>query len=116
MQDDQLRSVLDLSLELGVDGWILTNTTLDRPEGITFPKEGGLSGQPLAPKAKSLLHDSITHLGDRKKDQLIISTGGVMTPEDAFERLRSGANLVQAYSALVFEGPTFFRQVAAKAN
>ena len=48
----------------------------------------------------------------RKKELLIVSTGGVLTPEDVFERLSLGANLVQVYSALVFSGPNFFQNVS----
>jgi dihydroorotate dehydrogenase len=99
-----------------VDGWTLTNTTTERPEGSPFPKEGGLSGRPLTKRSKHLLDETVKILGDRKDSQLIVSVGGVMSPEEAFDRLRLGANLVQVYSALIFEGPFFFREAAEIAN
>ncbi len=51
-------------------------------------------------------------LGDRKAGKLVVSVGGVMNGQDVKERLAAGADLVQVYSALIFEGPYFFRKVA----
>ena len=115
ISNEELKHILDVSLELKIDGWILTNTTSDRKDS-PFPKEGGVSGQPLHERSKSLLKEAIKILGANKGDRLLISTGGIMTPEDAFERLRLGADLVQVYSSLIFEGPYFFRNVADKAS
>lgn len=113
--DDEVKQVIDISCELGIDGWIFSNTTTAR-DGVDFPEEGGVSGSPLAERSKKLLSIAVDHLGDRRKNKLIVSTGGVMSPEDVFERLEMGADLVQTYSALVFNGPFFFREVADKAN
>ncbi|MCB0422766.1 MAG: quinone-dependent dihydroorotate dehydrogenase [Bdellovibrionales bacterium] len=112
---EQLKSIIEISCELGIDGWILTNTTLER-KGVSFPSEGGVSGVPLAERSKEVLKQAVAILGERRKNKLLVSTGGVMTPEDVFERLEMGADLVQTYSALVFNGPFFFREVADKAN
>lgn len=115
MEDDILYSVLDTAIDCGIDGFILTNTTLDRPNGIHFPTEGGMSGKPLAHKSKMILQKTIQHLGPQKKDLLIVSAGGIMTPNDVFERLKLGADLVQIYSALIYHGPSIFRDTARKA-
>ncbi len=115
MSADQLKSCLDTSLKLGINGWILTNTTAARAENSTFPTDGGVSGKALAKKSKEFLKLTIDHLGDSKKDKLVISTGGILSPEDVFERIELGADLVQVYSALIFSGPNFFRKVADKA-
>lgn len=96
----------------GVDGFILTNTTLSRPDNIPFPAEGGLSGAPLKDLSIKCLQTALTALGPRRAGKLIVSVGGVMTGADVFERLNLGADLVQVYSALVLEGPGFFRKVA----
>lgn len=112
MSDTDFRTALDVSFSLGIDGWILTNTTLSRDAGLHFPAEGGVSGQPLTDRSKTLLKLAVDHLGDRRAGKLLISVGGVMTPQDVFERLRLGAQLVQVYTALVFEGPKFFLKVA----
>ncbi len=116
LTDDGLAAVLDTSLELGIDGWILTNTTQGAREGLPFPAEGGVSGRPLAATSKRLLARAVAHLGSRRQDRLIISVGGVLTPQDVFERLEMGADLVQVYAALLFSGPFFFRQVADHAS
>ena len=104
--------IIDQSLEAGIDGWCVSNTTSRRPVENLFPSHGGLSGKLLAPISLSLLKTLKNHLTKNKvQDKLIVSCGGVLTPEDVFERLREGAHLVQVYSALVFKGPSFFKQV-----
>ncbi|MBC7370594.1 MAG: quinone-dependent dihydroorotate dehydrogenase [Bdellovibrionaceae bacterium] len=116
LDDEALESALITAVKLGIDGFVLTNTTLARPAGIEFPAEGGLSGAPLKPLAKEILRKSLNILGERRKGKLIVSVGGVMTAEDVFERLQMGADLVEIYSALIFEGPGFFRDVAGRYN
>ncbi len=111
LADSDLETVLRVSMEHGVSGWILTNTTLSRPRGINFPETGGLSGAPLRELSESCLKKTVKFLGPQKKNHLIISVGGVLTPEDVMARLDMGADLVQTYSALVYQGPYFFRQV-----
>lgn len=116
MTDADFSSTLLISCELGVDGWIITNTTLARQTGLNFPKEGGVSGRPLADRSKELLKIAVKTLGEKSKTKLLISVGGVLSAEDVFERLRLGAQLIQVYSALIFEGPSFFRKVAEQAD
>ncbi len=115
MDEEQMAQVLELSLELGLDGWILTNTSTALRQGLSFPREGGVSGGPLAPLARERLIFATKILGPRRNGRLLISCGGVLSAEDVFDRLELGAQLVQVYSALVFQGPSFFRQVAQKA-
>lgn len=109
---EQLRGVLMASHALGVDGWVLTNTTTHREVSSPFPPEGGVSGAPLKSRSIQVLKDSITILGSARQDQLIISCGGVLSAEDVQERLNYGADLVQVYSALVLNGPGFFLKLA----
>ncbi len=113
-EDNDLLIVVDTAIHSGMNGFILTNTTLQRSPEMTFSSEGGVSGSPLAERSKLVLQKVISHLGSRKKDFLVISVGGVMTPTDVEERLQLGADLVQVYSALIFEGPLFFRKVAKR--
>lgn len=95
-----------------VDGYILTNTTRSRPNGIAFPSEGGLSGRPLCGRSLASLKVLVNHLGASAGDRpLVISVGGISSAEDIRERLDAGADLVQVYSALVFEGPLFFQRL-----
>jgi dihydroorotate dehydrogenase len=114
LQQEQLEDAVFVAVDLGIDGFVLTNTTLGRPEGIQFPAEGGLSGAPLKTAACETLRKTLDLLGKRRGDKLIVSAGGILSPEDVFERLQMGADLVEIYSALIFEGPGFFHQVAGR--
>jgi dihydroorotate dehydrogenase len=114
MSEELFTSSLDACLDSGASGFILTNTTTMRPEDCPFPKEGGLSGKSLAGLSKKHLALAVKHLGPRRDGLLLISVGGVMTAEDVIERLQMGADLVQSYSALIFHGPGFFREIAEK--
>jgi dihydroorotate dehydrogenase len=95
---------------------VLTNTTLSRPNGCHFPVEGGLSGAPLKELSKRALQVAVESLGKKREGLLIVSAGGVLSPEDVAERLQMGADLVQIYSALVFHGPSFFHDVSRRFN
>ena len=112
MEEGELAQTLEISMALGIDGWILTNTSQSIRDNLSFPKEGGVSGQPLAGRSRQLLQRTIEILGDRRSDKLLISVGGILNADDVTERLELGADLVQVYSALIFEGPRFFRRVA----
>ncbi|MBK9323317.1 MAG: quinone-dependent dihydroorotate dehydrogenase [Bdellovibrionaceae bacterium] len=114
LDTESLEQAINTAVELGVDGFVLTNTTLARPNNIPFPPEGGLSGLPLKTQSCEVLRKSLQILGSRRQGKLIVSVGGVMSPEDVFERLQIGADLVEIYSALIFEGPGFFRDVASR--
>lgn len=116
IDQDLLRQTLETCVELGLDGYVLTNTTLHRPEGCSFPMEGGLSGAPLKDLSLQALQMAAEVLSKCEQKPLIVSCGGVMSPKDVFERLQLGADLVEIYSALVFEGPSFFGNVAKAAQ
>jgi dihydroorotate dehydrogenase len=94
---------------LGLDGFVVSNTTLAREPGSPFPAEGGASGAPLAARSKAALHAVVRALGAQRGDKLIVSVGGIDSVDDIRERRAMGADLVQVYTALVFEGPGFFR-------
>jgi dihydroorotate dehydrogenase len=114
LADADVDAVADLALELGLDGIIATNTTISRTGLATDPAEveaaggGGLSGPPL--KRRSL--EVLRRLRDRAGDRLVlISVGGIENADDAWERLRAGATLVQAYTALIYGGPLWPRTI-----
>ena len=114
LEKNQLEEALDAGTSASVQGFIFTNTTTYRPTNCNFPKEGGLSGRDLAQKSKNILQHAIQYLGEKRKNLLLISAGGVLDAEEVAERLKIGADLVQVYSALVFQGPRFFQNVAQK--
>ncbi len=121
LADAAFAEVLDTSLAAGVDGWIISNTTTAREinpvtQAPYFEAAGGVSGRPLAQRSLFLLKSAVNHLGARRGDRLLISAGGVSSPEDVFERLALGADLVQIYSALIFSGPGFLKKVAVAAE
>lgn len=116
LEASEIKSIIDTSVRCNLDGFVLTNTTLSRTTQKTFPSTGGISGKPLQDLSKKSLQIVCNHLGAEKSKKLIISAGGVMTAEDVFERIDRGADLVEVYTALIFEGPQFFREVARKFN
>lgn len=112
LETEDLISVVECCLQHKIDGFILTNTTLSR-EGLTYyPSEGGASGKPVAELSKKALKTVVGLCLREKTKKIIISAGGVMTAADVFERIELGADLVQVYTALIFEGPGFIRKVS----
>lgn len=114
MSQEEIQTCIQVSAELDIDGWIITNTTLDRTHAPQFPPEGGVSGRVLAERSLEVLAQVMSVLGNAKKDRLVISVGGVSSASDVKERLDKGADLVQVYSALVFQGPYFFKKTLKK--
>ena len=92
-------------LEAEIDGIILSNTTLERPESLpeNFRKEmGGLSGKPLTNKST----DIIRNFYQLTKGQIpIVGVGGISSAQDAYDKICAGASLIQIYSGLIFDGP-----------
>ncbi len=114
LDDDEIEAVALLAVELGLDGVIATNTTISRA-GLTTPADvvaaagaGGLSGAPL--KARSLEALRIVRRVV-PADFCVISVGGVETAADVQERLDAGATLVQGYTAFLYRGPFWGRQI-----
>ncbi|MCA9839573.1 MAG: quinone-dependent dihydroorotate dehydrogenase, partial [Trueperaceae bacterium] len=105
---EQADEILALLEKYDLSGLIATNTTLSR-EGLTNPLDeaGGLSGKPL--KARSL--EWLTYLRSQTKTLPIISVGGIASVSDVYERLEAGANLVQLYTSLIYEGPFLLKQL-----
>jgi dihydroorotate dehydrogenase len=107
MDMDTLSMVFEISQPF-VNGWILTNTTKSRFVGSHFPKDvGGVSGYPLKEISKDALKIALKY---KTKDKLIVSVGGIDNEAEILERINMGADLVQFYSALVFNGPFFFQK------
>lgn len=106
---DLLRSV-DAAVEGGAAGVIATNTTVSRPpiQGRFATEAGGLSGAPLKNTANTVCKELYRHLRGRVP---IVGVGGIFTTDDAYERIRAGATLVQVYTALVYEGPGMIQRV-----
>jgi len=112
MSDDELKSVADTLLKHNFDAVIATNTTISR-EGVehsVFASEaGGLSGSPVRDKATHVIRTLAEHLQGKMP---IIGVGGIMTGEDAAEKLQAGASLVQLYTGFIYRGPELVAEAA----
>jgi dihydroorotate dehydrogenase len=114
LADADIDAVADLALELALDGIIATNTTISRaglatPESaVTALGAGGLSGAPLKQRSLDVLKRLRARVGTKL---LLVAVGGIETADDAWARIRAGATLVQAYSAFIYGGPTWPKQV-----
>lgn len=105
LTDEQLADVAACLIECKVDGVILGNTTLDRPDYLPanfYEQQGGLSGRPLTDKSTGIIKRFYKHTNGQLP---IIGAGGISSAEDAYAKIRAGASLVQLYTALVFQGP-----------
>ncbi|WP_408895485.1 quinone-dependent dihydroorotate dehydrogenase [Nocardioides sp. R1-1] len=116
LSDEDVLAVADMALDLGLAGIIATNTTISR-EGLRTPAAeveavgaGGLSGAPLTRRSTEVLRLLRGRVGP---ELTLVGVGGIGTPEQARERLAAGADLVQAYSALIYGGPMWPRRILA---
>jgi dihydroorotate dehydrogenase len=114
LADEEVRRICALVLRLGLDGIIATNTTVSR-EGLKTPAAeveakgaGGLSGAPLAARSLEVLR---LIRAEVPAELCVVSVGGVETAADVQDRLDAGATLVQGYSAFIYRGPFWARQV-----
>ena len=104
LADEDIVAIVELTKELGLAGVVATNTTINHDLG-----EGGVSGAPLLPRALEVVSLVARHLAD---DQILIGTGGISSPEDALRMISAGADLVEAFSAFIFEGPSWPGEVS----
>lgn len=109
MSEEEAHSLVDILLELEIDGVIATNTTLERQavQGHKFADEaGGLSGAPL----KGQAHKICQILNQRIQGRMaLIGVGGIESAEDAAQRMQAGADLLQIYSGFIYQGPALIR-------
>ncbi len=101
---DQIDDVIALVQKHGIAGIVATNTTVDHPT----PPEGGLSGAPLRARAT----ECIRHVSRQTHGKLpIIGVGGVFTAEDAYEKIREVASLIEVWTGMIYEGPAIVRNI-----
>ena len=109
----ELREIARAAASIPVDGIIATNTTISRDAVAGHPRAqetGGLSGRPLFAKSTAVVRTLRQELGPAMP---IIGVGGVASAEDAWTLRQAGADLVQAYTALVYRGPRLVHELAA---
>ena len=110
LDNTQLDDIIQLVIDLNIDGVIATNTTTSRDGLVSKYKEetGGLSGMLLKEKSNLIISYLSKKLGDNFP---IIGVGGVMSPQDAIEKFESGADLVQLYTGFIYEGPGLIKNI-----
>ncbi len=112
LDEAHIRDLSRVFLDGGLDGLIATNTTLDRTAVADHPRAaeaGGLSGKPVLQKSNEVLRAFSSHLGNQVP---IIGVGGIFSVEDAREKIRAGAALVQIYTSFIYQGPALVRALA----
>lgn len=109
---EDLEATVVGALQAGADGIVATNTTVSRPGSLRSKRaveQGGLSGRPLFALALETVRRTREVLG---RGPVLIGVGGISSTRDAAAMFEAGADLVQVYSALVFEGPSLVARLA----
>ena len=111
---EALDEILELVAPRNIAGIVATNTTIARPQTSDaklqkiYAETGGLSGRPLRARSTEV----VRHLYKQTKGKLpIIGVGGIFDADDAWEKITSGASLVQVYTGMVYEGPSVARKI-----
>jgi len=103
--------IVRAAIDHRIDALIVSNTTVSRPPLTSRPKDeqGGLSGVPI----KALALGTLRRFRRASAGEIpLIGVGGIASADDAWERIRAGASLVQLYTAMVYEGPGIARRIA----
>ncbi len=114
LTQEQVDDVIDLAMEIKLDGLVATNTTISR-EGLITPANriemmgaGGLSGLPVKKRSTKM----VQYITEKTKGALpLIASGGIFTSEDAREKLDAGASLVQVWTGFIYEGPAIVKKI-----
>ncbi len=111
---EQLDEVIDLALEIKLDGFVAANTTIRRDQLTTHVSRltqigaGGLSGLPLKHRSTEI----VKYINQKTNGKIpVIASGGIFTGEDAKEKLDAGASLVQVWTGFIYEGPGIVKQI-----
>ena len=111
LQPGDPERIVKAAIDHGIDALIVSNTTVSRPplRSKRAGENGGLSGAPL----KGLALDALRKFRSAGGGEIpLIGVGGIANADDAWERIRAGASLVQLYTAMVYEGPGIARRIA----
>ncbi len=111
---EQIDDIIDVLVDTPLDGIVATNTTTSR-EGLNTPAEqiekigaGGLSGRPLKKRALEI----VRYVHEKTEGRYpIIGVGGIMNEQDALDMLHAGADLIQIYTGMIYEGPSLVRRI-----
>ena len=114
LTNEQLDDIIEIVFDTNLAGIVATNTTISR-ENLSAEKEkidaignGGLSGKPLTKKSTEI----IKYIAEKSEHKIpIIAVGGIMTADDAIEKLNAGASLVLLYTGFIYEGPNLIKEI-----
>jgi len=114
LSEEQLDDIIDIVNQTKIAGVIATNTTISRDDLVTSKEEiesigaGGLSGKPV----KNMSTEVIRYLKQKSNNAFpVIGAGGIHSAEDAVEKLKAGADLVQVYTGFIYEGPSVAKRI-----
>lgn len=114
LTQEQIDDVIDLAMEIKLDGLVASNTTISREGLVTHHSKieaigsGGLSGLPL----KSRNTEIVKYICDKAKGKIpVIASGGIFTGADAKEKIDAGASLVQVWTGFIYEGPAIVKRI-----
>jgi dihydroorotate dehydrogenase len=117
LTNEQLDDVVDLALEIKLDGLVATNTTISRSNLITGDSQltkigaGGLSGLPVQKRSTEV----VQYIHQKTNGQIpIIASGGIFTAKDAKEKIEAGACLVQVWTGFIYEGPAIVKNICKR--
>ena len=117
LTNEQLEDIVSLTIEVNLSGLVATNTTISR-ENLLIPKQeiekigaGGLSGKPV----KSRSTEVVAYLSQALHGSVpVIASGGIFTGEDAKEKLKAGATLLQVWTGFIYEGPMIAKKICTE--
>ncbi len=114
LTQEQIDDVIDLALEIKLDGLVVSNTTIDRTKLVTDKSivekmgAGGVSGLP----AKARSTEIVQYISQKTNGQIpIIASGGIFSGQDAKEKIDAGASLVQVWTGFIYEGPGIVKNI-----
>jgi len=114
---EQLNDIIELAIEVKLDGLVATNTTINRYQLKTDNAQlqtigaGGLSGKPLKHRSTEVLR----YLTERLENKIpVIASGGIFSGEDAKEKFEAGASLIQVWTGFIYEGPSIVKNICKK--
>jgi dihydroorotate dehydrogenase len=111
---NQVDDTIEISRETGIDGFVVTNTTITR-NNLTIDQSeiekigrGGMSGATITNRSTKL----IKYISDKTNQTMpIIGVGGIMSVQDAVDKINAGASLVQIYTGFIYEGPAIVKRI-----
>ena len=114
LTDSEIDDIIDLAMEINLNGLVVNNTTLTRDKLQTPDRElqaigtGGLSGNPLKQTSTKLVEYIYKNTNNKIP---IIASGGIFAGEDAKEKINAGASLVQVWTGFIYEGPAIVKNI-----